>query len=147
VDRREFLKRFIRWSFSILGLSAFASSIFLYPSEIKKMEVKYFPVLDADEAPQKGVKRGTITYKDNRGESERRIFLAALPEGLTAFSAVCSHLGCIVDWDSKNEQFLCPCHGGKYDINGNVAGGPPPAPLTRLPVENWEGKIFVGIKV
>ena len=147
MDRREFLKRFIRWSFSILGLSAFASSIFLYPSEIKKMEVKYFPVLDADEAPQKGVKRGTITYKDNRGESERRIFLAALPEGLTAFSAVCSHLGCIVDWDSKNEQFLCPCHGGKYDINGNVAGGPPPAPLTRLPVENWEGKIFVGIKV
>jgi len=148
VERREFLKKLIKWVPGILGGSALTSSIiYLYPSEEKKMETKYFPAIELEEAPRKGIKRINLTYTDEGRENETRIFLATLSEGLTAFSAVCSHLGCIVDWDSRQEQFLCPCHGGRYDINGNVIGGPPPAPLTRLPVENRDGKIFVGIKV
>lgn len=93
------------------------------------------------------MKKINLTYTDDSGENEITIFLAALSEGLTAFSSVCSHLGCNVDWNSKTEQFLCPCHGGKYDINGNVIGGPAPAPLERLLTEIKEEKIFVGIKV
>jgi cytochrome b6-f complex iron-sulfur subunit len=148
VERREFLKGFIRWTSGAVGLSVLTSSIiYLYPSEEKKMETKYFPVTEFEEAPQRGVKRINLTYMDEGRENETRIFLAALSEGLTAFSAVCSHLGCIVDWESRQEQFLCPCHCGKYDINGNVIGGPPPAPLTRLPLETRDGKVFVGIKV
>lgn len=148
MERREFLKGFIKWVSGFFGFSALTLSIiYLYPSERKKMKTKYFPALDIEETPQRGVKRINLTYTDEGRENKTRIFLTALPEGLTAFSAVCSHLGCVVDWDSKQEQFLCPCHGGRYDINGNVIGGPPPAPLTRLPLENLDGKIFVGIKV
>ncbi len=147
MDRREFLKRFINCTFGIIGLGALASSVYLYPPEIKKMEIKYFPALDLKDTPRKGVKKITLTYNGNSGQEEVGIFLAALPDGLTAFSASCSHLGCLVGWDSRKEEFLCPCHGGRYDINGNVIGGPPPAALTRLPVENRGGKIFVGIKV
>ncbi|MBI5050140.1 MAG: Rieske 2Fe-2S domain-containing protein [Nitrospirae bacterium] len=124
-----------------------ASSIHLYPKEVKEMQTRYFPAINSDDAPRKGVKKTTLTYTDNSGENEARIFLAVLPEGLTAFSAVCSHLGCLVDWDRGKELFLCPCHGGKYDIAGNVAGGPPPESLTRLPVEIREGKVFVGVTV
>ena len=112
-----------------------------------KIIIKYFPILELKDAPGKGVKKTSLTYTDDSGENEITIFLAALPEGVTAFSAVCSHLGCIVDWDSKTEQFLCPCHGSKYDVNGNVIGGPAPAPLERLITEIKEGKVFVGIKV
>ena len=112
-----------------------------------KIIIKYFPILELKDAPEKGVKKTSLTYTDDSGENEITIFLAALPEGVTAFSAVCSHLGCIVDWDSKTEQFLCPCHGSKYDVNGNVIGGPAPAPLERLITEIKEEKIFVGIKV
>jgi len=46
-----------------------------------------------------------------------------------AFVVNCSHLGCPVRWDPKAELFLCPCHGGVYYGNGQVAGGPPPEPL------------------
>lgn len=53
-------------------------------------------------------------------------------EGFKAFSRVCTHLGCIVAWDAKANQFYCPCHGGLYDAEGRVVGGPPPAPLARL---------------
>lgn len=112
-----------------------------------KIIIKYFPILELKDAPGKGVKKTSLTYTDDSGENEITIFLAALPEGVTAFSAVCSHLGCIVDWNSKTEQFLCPCHGSKYDVNGNVIGGPAPAPLERLITEIKEEKIFVGIKV
>lgn len=112
-----------------------------------KIIIKYFSILELKDAPEKGVKKTSLTYTDDSGENEITIFLAALPEGVTAFSAVCSHLGCIVDWNSKTEQFLCPCHGSKYDVNGNVIGGPAPAPLERLITEIKEGKVFVGIKV
>jgi Rieske Fe-S protein len=111
------------------------------------METKFFPALDLRDIPQNEVKKVTLTYKTNGSEEETEVFLAALPDGLTAFSASCSHLGCSVDWNSAQGQFLCPCHGSKYDINGNVLGGPAPEPLTRLPVETREEKVFVGIEV
>jgi menaquinol-cytochrome c reductase iron-sulfur subunit len=47
-------------------------------------------------------------------------------------SNTCSHMQCNVHWDPKlgaSGQFLCPCHGGLYDITGLNVGGPPPSPL------------------
>ncbi len=60
-----------------------------------------------------------------------------------AFSANCTHLGCPVRWMEGAQLFLCPCHGGVYYQDGNVAAGPPPAPLFRyaVRVENGEVKI------
>lgn len=46
-----------------------------------------------------------------------------------AFSNVCTHMQCPVRWESATNQFLCPCHGGLYDISGQNVGGPPPKPL------------------
>jgi Rieske Fe-S protein len=46
-----------------------------------------------------------------------------------AFSATCTHLGCQVHWDLDGRRFLCPCHGGAYDVDGRVIAGPPPRPL------------------
>jgi menaquinol-cytochrome c reductase iron-sulfur subunit len=46
------------------------------------------------------------------------------------FSATCTHLGCQVLWDGDAKKFLCPCHGGAYDVSGQVIEGPPPRPLS-----------------
>lgn len=51
-----------------------------------------------------------------------------------AFSANCTHLGCPVRWEAKAELFMCPCHGGVYYKNGNVAAGPPPKELVRYQI-------------
>ncbi len=51
---------------------------------------------------------------------------------LRAFSAQCTHLGCLVKWSAAGAEFTCPCHGGKFDANGVNVGGPPPAPLKRF---------------
>lgn len=68
------------------------------------------------------------------------------PSGSTfvAFSAVCTHAGCSVQFDSSSLQFVCPCHGGTYDArNGQVLAGPPPSPLPTIPVHVVNGEIRV----
>ena len=52
---------------------------------------------------------------------------------LHALSAVCPHLGCVVDWNDAERSWDCPCHGSRYDTEGKVICGPTTAPLT--PVE------------
>jgi menaquinol-cytochrome c reductase iron-sulfur subunit len=52
----------------------------------------------------------------------------------SAFSINCTHLGCPVNWIQASELFLCPCHGGVYNADGTVAGGPPPHALSSVPV-------------
>jgi cytochrome b6-f complex iron-sulfur subunit len=46
-----------------------------------------------------------------------------------AFSAVCTHLGCIVQYDPTRRLIWCACHNGMYDLHGKVISGPPPRPL------------------
>lgn len=41
----------------------------------------------------------------------------------------CTHLGCTFPWNSNENQFQCPCHGSRYDADGNVVRGPAPLPL------------------
>ncbi len=49
-----------------------------------------------------------------------------------ALSNRCAHLGCPVRWVDAAERFICPCHGGVYDLLGRRVGGPPVRPLDRF---------------
>ncbi len=60
-----------------------------------------------------------------------------------AFSINCTHLGCPVRWLPEANLFMCPCHGGVYYDDGSVAAGPPPKPLSRLPVRVSEGRVEI----
>ncbi|EAT59001.1 QcrA and Rieske domain-containing protein [Chlorobium ferrooxidans] len=53
---------------------------------------------------------------------------------LTATSAVCTHLGCLVHWDSAANIIACPCHGAKYKETGEIISGPQPLPLPQFKV-------------
>ena len=64
-------------------------------------------------------------------------------DDLIAISAGCTHLGCIVTWDEVQQVFKCPCHDGRFDAEGNVLSGPPPAPLKRHPAKIENGKLYV----
>lgn len=60
----------------------------------------------------------------------RVIYVVRHADGtMKVFSNICTHMQCDVHWDTRLQQFLCPCHGGLYDIEGNNVGGPPPEPL------------------
>ncbi len=53
---------------------------------------------------------------------------------LVAFSTVCPHLGCAIDYDPKARRFVCPCHNSVFELDGAVVEGPSPRPMDRLDV-------------
>jgi menaquinol-cytochrome c reductase iron-sulfur subunit len=61
-----------------------------------------------------------------------------------AVSTRCMHLGCPVRFVAASERFICPCHGGVYDFQGKVTGGPPVRPLDRFYTRVRNGEVEVG---
>ena len=57
----------------------------------------------------------------------KRVCVVREGNKLAAISTTCTHLGCIVG--ISDTGFACPCHGSRFDQDGNVTGGPAPAPL------------------
>jgi Rieske Fe-S protein len=61
-----------------------------------------------------------------------------------AISTRCAHLGCPVRYIQASQKFVCPCHGGIYDSQGKVEGGPPVRPLDRFYTRVTNGRVEVG---
>ncbi len=74
-------------------------------------------------------KRPAILDKKKQGFSKQE--REGLLKDINVLSNSCAHLGCPVRWRQEQELFLCPCHGGLYDLNGGWVGGPPPRGLYR----------------
>ena len=62
---------------------------------------------------------------------------------LRAFTAICTHLGCTVNYNPESKVIWCPCHNGMFDLHGRNIGGPPPRPLTEYKVNLRNGQIVV----
>ena len=68
---------------------------------------------------------------------EENVVLFHDEEGLFAISTICTHLGCVVN--QNKEGFQCPCHGSKYDQNGEVTQGPAPKALSWYQIAQLPG--------
>ena len=63
--------------------------------------------------------------------------------GFKAFSASCTHLGCLVSWDREKRSLLCPCPAAVFDADGGVVSGPPPSPLPAYKVKEIGTRVYV----
>jgi Rieske Fe-S protein len=109
-----------------------------------------YPVLqflippEVSEASQSNVVAGTASeLKHGSGKifrfGSQPALLIKTPEGETrAFSAICTHLNCTVQYRPDIGHIWCACHDGHYDINGKNIAGPPPRPLEQY-VVNFRG--------
>ncbi|RLD91928.1 MAG: cytochrome B6 [Bacteroidetes bacterium] len=140
MDRRKVLKSvatFLPISAAFAGLAAMGVR-FITPIK-REIDRKIFTV-GLEELPLNATKR----FKDLRG---RDLMLVRTGEReVKAISTVCTHLGCTVFWQKDRQEFFCPCHNGRFDKNGTVLGGPPPAPLDLYPVEIEGDNVFVIFK-
>lgn len=64
-------------------------------------------------------------------------------EDVTVFSPICPHLGCRYDWHPERREFICPCHGSVFSMQGKVLAGPAPRPLDTLPKKIESGELLV----
>lgn len=108
---------------------------YVWPATKKGPATGMQEVASLDDIPEGGAKKVVL------GSSA--LILVRTPETVKAFSAICTHLGCIVDWDEEQHRFVCPCHGGAFDLTGRVIAGPPPRPLPAYAVHVVNGKIYV----
>ncbi|HUA86264.1 MAG TPA: ubiquinol-cytochrome c reductase iron-sulfur subunit [Bryobacteraceae bacterium] len=63
-----------------------------------------------------------------------------------AFSAVCTHLNCTVQYRASKSDIFCACHGGTYNLNGQVVAGPPPKSLEEYAVNLRGDEVFISKK-
>lgn len=120
-DDQEGRRRLLTFlsGFGLLGsavLSAFSNFVFIKPRATYGQPSR-FQVGKPDEFPS-GTK---LALED------RRICLVRDGDQIAALSTTCTHLGCIVS--PSDTGFSCPCHGSRYDQDGNVTGGPAPKAL------------------
>ncbi len=71
------------------------------------------------------------------------ILIFRTPQESKAYSAICTHLGCIVAWNDQLHKIECPCHAGTFDTEGRAVGGPPPRPLPVYNVKLIGEKLFI----
>jgi cytochrome b6-f complex iron-sulfur subunit len=60
---------------------------------------------------------------------QHRVFVIRLMDGFRALSSVCPHLGCIARYRPDEKVIACPCHGSRFNLDGDVIAGPAPRPL------------------
>jgi cytochrome b6-f complex iron-sulfur subunit len=147
-NRREFIIKAMYGVLTLLGIGFLVPAATLVaPVKSREKELVFFPLIAEDDVPRKGVKKAELPFVVAGKERKTRVFIVSSPAELAVFSATCSHLGCLVSYHKEKREFICPCHGGRYDLAGGNIAGPPPTPLTRLPLQSRDGMILVGIKV
>lgn len=82
--------------------------------------------LDSGAIVRNGARKLAV-YRDRQGKTHR-------------CSAVCPHLGCIVDWNHAERTWDCPCHGSRFDAYGKVINGPANVDLAEVPDEVMAGE-------
>jgi Rieske Fe-S protein len=112
-----------------------------------KAESRWVPIVDFSDLAD-GETRA-VTYElevpDGYTVSERKytVFVSRRGDDVVAFDPTCPHLGCHVEFNDSKKRFICPCHGGVFDAEGEVVSGPPPRGLTRIATRLQEGKVAV----
>jgi cytochrome b6-f complex iron-sulfur subunit len=131
----------VRW---LLG-TGFAISIssFLYPV------IRYLNPPQVSEAAVNEVVAGKVQdLKPNSGKIVRFgdnpvLLVRTSQTEWRAFSAVCTHLSCIVQYEPERTRIWCACHNGVYNLQGQVVSGPPPRPLPAYAVHIRENNEVV----
>jgi len=86
---------------------------------------------------------GTVRF-----DKERKAYVIGGMGGIYAMSAVCTHLGCITRYRSDENVIACPCHGSRFDLEGDVVHGPAPKPLPWLEVtQDAAGNLVVDTSI
>jgi cytochrome b6-f complex iron-sulfur subunit len=136
MERRQLLKT----SLAFLGTTTlisfgYTASKFLIPPKSNTKDAQV--TIDKDQIPPGTAKE--VTYNEIP-----LVIINRRGSGFIALSRVCTHLGCLVGYDSFNAKLVCPCHAGEFDLEGNVLTGPATKALQRYPLKITSKQITVG---
>lgn len=135
-ERRGFLHKVVGGVGAIVAVSTVYPIVkYIIPPAKKITMVDELNVGPASEVPDG---KGKI-YQFN----DDKVIVVNSGGTLTATTAVCTHLGCLVSWVEADNQYYCPCHGAKYTRNGEIISGPQPLPLKQYSARIEGGDIII----
>ncbi|MGB8490587.1 MAG: ubiquinol-cytochrome c reductase iron-sulfur subunit [Bacteroidales bacterium] len=149
VKRREFLKKvtgiFTLLGSLIIGIPFIGSLINHEPSKSRR---KFIEIANIDLLPLDEPTRISFSEQVEDAyivETRNRVvwIIKHSPVSATVFSPICPHLGCSFEWKPEEKQFLCPCHGSVFTMQGKVVAGPSPRELDTLPQKIVAGNLYV----
>lgn len=123
VRRRDFLGLAALWSFLSTGVVMLAGALRLPMPSVFPETGSKFRIGPPDRYPLGSVVK----------IAERNVLVSRDERGFRALSLICTHLGCITSREADG-QFVCPCHGSRFDAEGKVTKGPAPSRLRYLEV-------------
>jgi len=137
-----------------IGLVALPTIGFAVAPIFDRPEEAWEPIGPAGEYGPDGYRTAVITIVNGIGEAGKTTVYARQgnpeinpeesPSEYIAISTRCAHLGCPVRFVEASSTFICPCHGGVYDFEGKVIGGPPVRPLDRFQTRVRAGDLEIG---
>lgn len=123
VSRRTFLQLALKGGvLALFGATLYPVARYLYPPGGTEASASSVPAAKVGDL-------AVNSAKIFRFGSRPGILIRTPQDELKAFSAVCTHLGCTVQYDENASVITCACHNGHFDLNGQVISGPPPKPL------------------
>ncbi len=149
MSRRKFLwKLLLGLGFLLAAFMGIPVVGFVISPLFGKKESRWIPIAWLEDLKPPGPQEVQFTFIKQdawfRASTKQSVYvLCKEGDNFIVFSTRCTHLGCSVHWESSKNKFLCPCHGGQFDINGNVVGGPPPKPLKKLESKIENGRLFI----
>jgi len=154
VPRRRFLAVCIQASLALIALLAIAVGVDYYFPALRrrftrsnapflalcpvkdlpagKWKLVAFPIPNG--AGKQAAKPGHSVWVRRDGEG---------PEAIRVLSPVCPHNGCDLAWKADRSAFVCPCHGGTFDVDGQPKSGPPPRRMDPLEFRVEQGQLLV----
>lgn len=118
-DRRSF---FVKLGLGSLSIATAGTAIFAYQFLSPNVLYEPSPIINAGKPESYPL--DSVTLDVNWG-----IYIIHAKEGFFSLSAVCTHLGCLTAWKQELGIVACPCHGSKFNRDGEKIEGPAPRPL------------------
>lgn len=149
LDRRAFLGRAAGGVVAFIGtVLAGSLATFAVSPALREEAAPWIDVGTFGEFPV-GAPRLTQFIKRRRDgwvdtEEPRSAWVVRAGEHEAAvFNGRCTHLGCAYSWRAETREFVCPCHAGRFALDGQVLGGPPPRPLDTLAYRVEQGRLVI----
>jgi Rieske Fe-S protein len=148
--RRGFLVRIIQGTYTLIGATlAFVVGGAVIAPSFGRRETMWLHAGDAADLSEGTPLPITLRVARPDGPSEvvdrKIVYLVMIGSEVRALDSTCTHLGCRTRFNAETNRIECPCHGGVYDVTGNVVSGPPPAPLRPMTTRIDNGKVMVQV--